>query len=286
MLSWNIIFFSSNILSQWKKLWQLLSGIHYALTKATVRSELKSIQKELLNGIDDEDSKTPSISSAKPADCPDSLVPFIDKLTQYLDCSRTQTWNIFCSYLQNEYNGSIELLLNSLKTETSKLLDSIWDYQSLERMTLLKIVKNLLEFYKSPDHPFGHEYKQIVSEIGLPELRKSYIGQLSRLIKADPPFKYSHGELFNVHNRLVSWTERKLRETGEILQILLLIVERDNIWTDEFKTLVELFKSHSFGRQQPYLDLTNNKLHSDLVTKVTYGEIALFMKCIDFNTTG
>lgn len=284
----NILFVSPNLLSQWKKLWQLLSGIHYAPTKATVRSELSSIKRELLNGIDDQDSKTPSISTAKPADCPDSLVPFIDKLTQYLDCSRRQTWSIFCSYLQNEYNGSIELLLNYLKTETntSKLLDSIWDYQSLERMTLLKIVKNLLEFYKSPDHPFVHEYKQIVGEIGLPELRESYIGQLSRLIKADPPFKYSHGELFNVHNRLVSWTERKLRETGEILQILLLIVERDNISAKEFQTLVELFKLHSFGRQQPYLDLTNNKLHTDLVTKITYGEVALFMKCIDSNTTG
>lgn len=153
-------------------------------------------------------------------------------------------------------------------------------------MTLLKIVKNLLEFHKSPGHPFADEYAQILSEIGLPTLRKSYIDQLTRLIKADPPFKYSHGELFNVHNKLVAWTERKLRETTEILQILLLIVDRDNILTSEFRTLVELFKSHSFGRQQQYLDLKNNKLHNDLVTKIAYGEVALFMKCIDANTTG
>lgn len=275
--------------SQWKKLWQLISGIHYATPNKTVRAELASIKTELLNGIHCDDSPT-SASAAmipKPANCPDSLVPFIDKLTQYLDCGKVQTWTIFCGYLQNEYNGSIELLLNYLKTETNtmKLLKSIWDYQSLERMTLLKITKNLLEFYKSPGHPFADEYKQTLGEIGLSKLRKSYIEQLTRLIKADPPFKYSHGELFNVHSKLVSWTERKLRETGEILQILLLIVDRDNILADEFRALVELFKSHSFGRQQSYLDLTNNKLHKDLVTKITYGEVALFIKCIDANTT-
>lgn len=260
-----------------------MSGIHYATPKSTVRNELISIETELLNGIG---STTPSTTTSKPANCPDTLVPFIDKLTQYLDGGKAQTWNIFCGYLQHEYNGSIELLLNYLKTETNtmKLLKSIWDYQSLERMTVLKIVKNLLEFYKSPGHPFANEYKQILNEIDLPELRKSYIDQLKRLIKADPPFKYSHGELFNVHSKLVSWTERKLRETSEILQILLLIVERDNILPDEFRMLVELFKSHSFGRQQPYLDLTNNQLHKDLVTKITYGEVAVFMKCIDANT--
>lgn len=270
-------------------MWQLVSGIYYATPKSTVRSELHSVKTELLNGIHGDDSTaTASTASPKPADCPDSLAPFIDKLKQYLDCSKAQTWNIFCGYLQNEYNGSIELLLNYLKTETNtiKLLKSIWDYQSLERMTRLKIVRNLLEFYKSPKNPFADEYKQIVSEIGLPQLRKSFIAQLTRMIKADPPYKYSHAELFNVHSKLVSWTERKLRETGEILQILLLIVERDNILASEFRALVELFKSHSFGRQQPYLDLTNNKLHKDLVTKITYGEVALFMKCIDVNTTG
>lgn len=77
--------------------------------------------------------------------------------------------------------------------------------------------------------------------------------------------------------------ERKLRETTEILQILLLIVHRGNILGHEFRELVELFKSRSFGRQQPYLDLTNNQLHKDLLTKVTYGEVALFIKCIDWH---
>lgn len=249
---------------------------------------MASIRTALLNGIRSDDTAAALKSTSKPVDCPDSLVPFIDKLTQYLDCSKAQTWNIFCGYLQNEYNGSIELLLNYLKTETNtiKLLQRIWDYQSLERMTLLKIVKNLLEFYKSPGHPFADEYKHALDEIGLPELRKSYIDQLKQLIKAEPSFKYSHGELFNVHTKLVSWTERKLRETGEILQILLLVVDRDNILATEFRVLVDLFKSHSFGRQQPYLDLTNNILHKDLVSKITYGEVAVFMKCIDANTTG
>lgn len=81
-----------------------------------------------------------------------------------------------------------------------------------------------------------------------------------------------------------NWTERKLREINEILQILLLIVHRDHIQVDEIKTLIDLFKQHAFGKQQPYLDLIGNNLHKDLVIKITYSEVILFMKCIEENS--
>lgn len=260
-----------------------MSGKHYKTPKSTVRDELSAIKTELLNGIKSNSSAT---SIIKLEDCPHTLWPFIDKLKQYLDCSKQQTWTIFCCYLQNEYNGSFELLINFLKTETNTmiLLNNIWDHQSLERMTQLKILKNHLEFYKSSIHPYANEYEQILNEIDLNKLRKSYIEQFEQLVREPAPFKFTHGELFNVHSKLVSWSERKLREINEILQILLLLVERCNIETTEFKILVELFKLHSFGRQQQYLDVAGNSMHRELITKITYSEVALFMKCIDVNT--
>lgn len=212
-----------------------------------------------------------------------TLLPFIDKLKQYLDVSSEKAWNILQCYLNNEYNDSVENLKKFLKTETNteKLLDRIWDYYSLERMTLLKIVKNLLEQSQSSKHPYAEQYKQILQEIGLSKLRHSYIQQFKELVCEPAPFKSGHPELFNVRNKLVTWTERKLRETNEILQIILLIVNRDHILVDELKTLVELFKQHAFGKQQSYVDLIGNSLHKDLVVKITYSEVILFMSCIE-----
>lgn len=260
-----------------------MSGIHYATEETVVYQELSSIEAELLNGIKHEKNSTTNVATR----IDDTLLPFIDKLKQFLDVDQEKAWTIFCCYLENEFNDSIELIRvqqqNFLKTEanTEKLLNQIWDYHSLERMTLLKIVKNILEQSRSSKHPYAREYERIVHQIGLEKLRKSYIEQLTQLIREPAPFKPSHGELFNVRNKLVSWTERRLRETNEILQILLLIVHRDDILVDEFKLLVELFKQHSFGRQQPYLDLTANNLHKDLVVKITYNEVSLFLLCVE-----
>lgn len=257
-----------------------MSGIHYSSPKTTVLYELNGIKTELLNGI-----KREKNDAKKPAKINITLIPLIDKLKQYLDVTQDKAWNILRCYLNNEYSDSVENLQNFLKTETNteKLLDNIWDYYALERIILLKIVKNLLEQSQSTAHPYADEYEQILQEIELPKLRQSYIEQLKELIKEPAPFKSSHSELFNVRNKLVSWTERKLRETNEILQILLLIVSRNHILVDEFKTLVELFKQHSFGKQQPYLDLIGNSLHKDLVLKITYSEVILFMLCIEEN---
>lgn len=245
-----------------------------------MQQELAAIKTELVNGVKRETS-----NAAKPSKIDASLMPLIDKLKQYLDVNSEKAWTILRCYLNNEYSDSAENLANFLKTETNtdKFLDRIWDYYALERMTLLKIVKNLLEQSQSTKHPYADEYEQILREIGLPKLRQSYIAQLKELIHEPAPFKSSHAELFNVRNKLVSWTERKLRETNEILQIILLIVHRDHILVDEFKTLVELFKQHAFGKQQAYLDFVSNNTHKDLVLKITYSEVILFMACIEEN---
>lgn len=257
-----------------------MSGSCHLTSREIVLKDLTEIKTELLNGIK---RSADTASSDKLADCPEKLQPFIEKLKQYLDLDQQKTWETFSCYLKNEYNDSIDLLMNFLKTETNteKLLDHIWHFYSLERMTLLKIVKNLLESCDADTNSYRREYQQVLNEIGLANLRKSYIEQLTQLIREPVQTKFSHTELFNVHGKLVSCAERRLREINEILQILLLIVNRDYILVPEFKTLVDLFKQHSFGRQQPHLDLNGNILHKDLVVKITYSEVVLFMACIE-----
>lgn len=215
----------------------------------------------------------------------DKLNSFIDKLKQHLDLTQTEAWELFCCYLLTEYHSSTQALLSHLasETNTANLLKDLWNYYSLERMTQLKVLKNMLEFgVPSSQHPYAEEYRTVLNEIGLDKLRTSYIDQLARLVavRETPP---TISDFTHSYVRLVAWTERKLRETCEVLQILLLIIDRDHVKAHEFKTLLNLFKSHSFGRQQQYLDTQANSLHLDLVQKVTYSEVAIFIKCINVN---
>ena len=272
--------------SQWKELWQLVSGIYYGTSNDQVMDELRKVSKNLLEGVQSGgDNKTASNSVEQPKEkCPEKLQPFVEKLQQYLDLDWSHTWQLFRYYLTNEYRGTAQSLMSHLTTETNmiKLLNDIWDYYSLERMVQLKVLKNILEFCSSDDHPYATEYDTILKEITFPKLRSSYIEQFTQLVKEAPPAKFLSGEFFNCNQKLVAWTERKLRETNEILQILLLIVHHDGIKPMELKTLVDLFKLHSFGRQQQYLDAASNAVHNDLITKITFSEVALFLKCVDF----
>lgn len=277
-------------------MWQLTSGIYYETPNGTVLKELRSIATPLLNGpkINGNDGKTTTDSNgqAKPSKMveefkkqfEEKLTSFIDKLKQHLDLSLNQAWELFCCYLLTEYHGSTQALLSYLasETNTTNLLNSIWSYYALERMTQLKILKNVLEYCVSDSHPYADEYQTVLAEIGLDKLRKSYIDQLAQLV-AVRQVPVTISDYANSHARLVSWTEQKLRETCEVLQILLLIIDRSGIRPAEFKTLLGLFKSHSFGRQQQYLDVAANSLHSDLVTKITYNEIVIVIRCINNN---
>lgn len=125
---------------------------------------MNEIKTELLNGVRREKN-----DASKSSKIDATLAPLIDKLKQYLDVTQNQAWTILGCYLCYEYSDSIENLKNFLKTETNteKLLDRIWDYHALERMTLLKIVKNLLEQSQSTQHPYAGEYEQILQDIGL-----------------------------------------------------------------------------------------------------------------------
>lgn len=163
----------------------------------------------------------------------------------------------------------------------TKLLDDIWGYYTLERMIVLKIVKNLLVFYKVPNHPYHREYKQIVEKITLSKLRDSYIKQLEHLVNEVPPNKLSAGEFFNYQAKLVTWSERNIREITEVLHILLLVFEYLPVEVDQLKRLFNCFKYHSFGKQQRYLN-PNLSFHAELMKRTAFSEIVLFIKCIDF----
>jgi nuclear pore complex protein Nup188 len=213
----------------------------------------------------------------------------VQKLYKFLDLDVKQSYDILCYYLVNEYRGSASSLQNFVSNESLmiKLLNDIWFYYSLERMVQLKVVKCLLEYHESNNHPYRGAFKEIVAKIGMEKLRKSFIDQFESLLKdTQSTTKYITGDITNSPQKLQIWSERKCRELNEMLQIILLTFHFDTPKPDEILKLVELFKLHAFGKQNQFLN-TSSSLHLDLIQKINYSEIAVLMialsKCSDGN---
>ncbi|XP_023179391.2 nucleoporin NUP188 homolog isoform X2 [Drosophila hydei] len=269
----------------WKRLWQMVSGIHYETPKGTVRDELMNVCSELQAGVLQFKPKSASnvqLSTLLNEKKQEKLLPFTERLQELLNLESAQCWEILCYYLTKEYRGSASLLTQLISTETNmtKLLEDIRHYYSLERMIVLKIVKNLLVFYLVPNHPYYVEYREVVDKITLERLLDSYLNQLDSLINELPPRKLLSGEGFHCTDRLINWSERNARETNEVLHILLLISEHKNLNLTQIKRLFSTIKQHSFGRIQNYLSETN-LYHKELIKNLTYSELMLLLKCLD-----
>lgn len=268
--------------SQWKKLWQLISGIHYATCTETVKEELLKVSKEMQDGILQFKKNVPASSEKLQKLIKDNrqekLSLFTNKLQQYLDIDALQSWDILCYYLVNEYRGSTNSLTNYISTESNmlKLLNDIWGYYSLERMIMLKIAKHLIEYHQTETHPYAKEYKYVLDKIGMKNLRKSYIEQLELLMNDSTPTKVTPGDIMNSQQKFVLFSERRVLESIEILQTLLLIIKYNGILTSELKKLIQLFKQNSFGKQQQHFNPSND-YHKELVMRLTYTNVAILL---------
>lgn len=294
-------------------MWQLVSGINFETPTKIVSEQLFSVAPQLLDGLKQFNTNKPE-SDQKLKDIlkksgQERLQTFTQKLQQYLvrflveskfkpmicnqpyiflqNLDAIQTWDLLCHYLINEYKGSATSLANYISTESAmlKLLNDIWAYYSLERMILLKTVKSLLEFQGSSgsDHPYAKEYDDVLRKIDVKKLLTSYIDQFKELASKPLPEKVVHGDPLHSSGKLIAWNERNVREEIAVLQIILLAVDiLGEIDVEEVQKLLNIFKGHSFGRQQQYLN-DDNLYHAQLIEELMFHEVALVLKIFDLN---
>lgn len=273
----------------------MISGTFYNENCEVVKKRLFEIQNEIQNGLkifkkpkNDANEEVEKLLKEKHQE---KLISFAQKLYKFLDLDVNQSYELLCFYLVNEYRGSAASLQNFVSNESLmiKLLNDIWFYYNLERMVLLKVVKCVLEYHESNSHPYQQAFKAIVDKIGITVLRKSFIEQFETILKDVHHTKYLAGDIFNSQQKLQSWSERKHRELNEMLQIITITSHYDKMQPDEIQKLLDLFKLHSFGKQNQFLN-TSNSIHMDLIQRVNYNEIAVLMVAlssnnIDKNTT-
>nr|NP_001246283.1 nucleoporin 188kDa, isoform C [Drosophila melanogaster]A0A0B4K859.1 RecName: Full=Nucleoporin Nup188; AltName: Full=Nucleoporin 188kDa [Drosophila melanogaster]AFH08037.1 nucleoporin 188kDa, isoform C [Drosophila melanogaster] len=275
-----------SVITDWKRLWPMVSGIHYETPQDTVREELMNVASELQAGVLQFKPKNASsleLGTLLKEKKQEKLLPFTERLQDLLDLESAQCWEILCYYLTQEYRGSASLLTQLISTETNmaKLHEDIRHYYSLERMVVLKIVKNLIVFHQVPNHPYHREYRAVVEKITIPRLRDSYLDQLESLICEVPPRKLMAGECFHSAERLVAWSERNAREINEVLHILLVLAEHLPMGLEQIKRIFAACKQHSFGKMQSYLD-DSQPYHQEIIRSLSYSELMLVLKCLDF----
>lgn len=268
-------------------MWQLVSGIHYETPHKTVQDKLLDVSSQLLNGLHQYLKNSPNsiekLDKILIENKQEKWRPFAINLQKFLDIDALQAWDILCYYLVYEYRGSANSLSNLISIEQNMMtmLESIWSHYSLERMIVLKIIKNLIEFHSNSKHPYNKQYDYVLQKIEISKIRKSLIEQFENLVNEQNPSKIS-----NTDHKIVLWSERRAREIIEILQILILIINCDGIKPQELLKLIELFKYHAFGRQHENFDQTN-EVHQNLKRKICYSEIGLFLVAMNCekNTT-
>ncbi|EDW02316.1 nucleoporin Nup188 [Drosophila grimshawi] len=278
------------VIYDWKRLWQMVSGVHYETPRGTVREELLNVCSELQAGVLQFKPKSASnvqLAALLKEKKQEKLLAFTVRLQELLNLESAQCWEILCYYLTKEYRGSASLLTQLISNETNmmKLLEDIRHYYSLERMIVLKILKNVLVFYKVPNHPYHNEYREVVDKLTLPRIVDSYLNQLDSLINELPPRKLLAGESFHCTAILTNWSERNARETNEVLHILLLLSEHKPMDLGHIKRLFATIKQHSFGHLQNHLN-KDNLYHKALIENITYSELVLLLKCLDFEQPG
>lgn len=260
----------------------MVSGLHQDAPKEKVKAKLMGLKEELKNGL--LHFKPPSSDSESKLDQllkdarQEKLLPLTKYIQKYLNLDANQTWTTLCTYLVNEYKGSPSSLASFVANETNKwkLITDIWNYYSLDRMIILKLMKNLLEFQREAKHPYQTVYFEVLESIGLKELKDKVIDQLTTALEDDVEYQaLSILDQQHEMTKLDLLFTRKLREINELIQILILIGHTEGQSApEELNMLLKVFKNSAFLQKSRYQSEGNIGL---LLQKIEHSKVILLL---------
>lgn len=273
-----------NPFRHWKSVWQMVSGLHQDTPKDKVKAKLIELREELKEGLlhfkpcnNNSDADLAKLLKGQ-----EKLLPLTKYLQKYLNLDAKQTWSTLCTYLVNEYKGSPSSLAVFVSNETNKwkLVTDIWNYYSLDRMIILKLIKNLLEFQREKRHPYQTVYAEILDNIGLRALKDKIIDQLTTSLKDD--VEYQSVSILEQQHEIVKLDllfTRKLREINELIQILVLIGHTEGQTSpEELNMLLNTFKNSAFLQKCKYQSEGNIGM---LLQKIEHSRVILLLLFIN-----
>lgn len=195
---------------------------------------------------------------------------------QDVDCF--QIWEIVKHYLSDISCGTSANALRNVAfvdTRPTVLLPNIWNFYHSERLFILKLLQYIIQFKDDLNHKYNELFKKVINDIGMDTLEKSLLNQFQKLLSVAPPPRKIQCD-FSSETMRQEWAESNLREQLAILQILLLIANENAFSENEFNKLFGLFRKHSFGKNQGYNDLLEER-HREHCLRIMYMEVCLFM---------
>ncbi|WAR31378.1 NU188-like protein [Mya arenaria] len=228
---------------------------------------------------------------------------FIEKLTPFLGLDEAQSYEIFCSYIYQDFRGSQKNLQLCLSSERHMqgLMLKIRDFYYSERLYLLQTIRHILTFWpEQENHPYREEYTEFLNELlNNNELIKRLLDQLDGITDAPPPSWETHGKLMNERHALV-WAQQNLKEQlikVELLEILLVYWKDFEASAADFTKLLDKFKFLSeevvrgcwhlqrqgFGRRQSYKHILDEHMDSTL-KQIGSLEVLVLLQALDLET--
>lgn len=197
-----------------------------------------------------------------------------------MDCF--QIWEIIKHYLSDISCGTSANALKNVAfvdTRPTVLLPNIWNFYHAERLFVLKLLQYIIQYKDDTNHKYNEHFKKVINDIGLDNLKTSLLSQFEKILSVTPPSRKIQSD-FSSETIRQEWSESNLREQLAILQIVLLIASENAFTENEFNKLFGLFRKHSFGKNQGYNDLLEER-HRELCLRVMYMEVCLFMVILD-----
>ncbi|CAH0592250.1 unnamed protein product [Chrysodeixis includens] len=273
-----------NGISYWKRLWR------WTTSESLSCEELASVlgNKDVIEGLKQglatyKPHKAESFTQLQTKHPEQTkLLSVVQTLQNYIDVDCFQIWEIMKNYLCDiSYGTPGNALKNVAFVDTRPvfLLPNLWTFYYADRLFLLKLIQYIVQFRDEPNHLYYEQFKKILKDIGIQNLKTSLLSQFEKLLNTAPPSRRMQNDFANENIRQ-EWVDCNLREQLAILQILLLLAEEEIFTETEFNKLISLFRKHGFGKNQGYSELLEQR-HREHCLRVSYMEVCIFMVIAD-----
>lgn len=269
-------------------LWHIITGRSSLQEPDQIAEELKQKKDRLLQGTGY--YKEPNTRSAETLQKSQNVKPkrkeFVTKLSKFLNLDEWQSLQLFGSYLENDFRGSKQQLLNMLKHEaqTEGLLLKIMEYYFEERLHILQCVKFLLSYWQDPRHPYRVEFADCIEAMQEKDVMIIKItDQYKSCCCAKVPLQDTLGASLHLKTKCSRWALQYLREQMLLLEIMLLYYKEFVVPAKSLLELAKLFQSQGFGMKQVNRHLFEGQAEV-LLPHISYLQVLILIVSLDLES--
>jgi len=282
-----------------KSIWTLVSGSVLQTNPTVLESELSACDSLLSRGLLFYKNNTKQSAEAleKNKNVPDSWKGLVGSVGKTLGLDEGQSWDLICTYLASEFRGTQESLKDLIQDEQKRkpLILDIWQFYRAERLYLLQIIKQILTLNQSSKdahnqsgdvtNKVSNDFAPILSKVlktldsGQGGLRACLTDQLTAVTKEKEPETEALGPSLGATCRN-AWIHFNLRETSELLQILLISLYVNGFVYKDVETVTEIFFEFGFGTKLPFKNEFDEN-NTRLVKSIGYLSITTLIYMLD-----